>query len=87
MTALGEGEAVELPAQREAGEVPGAGRLTAAVEEEGGRPPRLSPVEVVEAHSVLHRVMVGRRDVVGDLDPGQLCGQAVVGQLVGGGRR
>ena len=90
MPALVERDAVELAAQRQAAEIPGARRLSAAVEEERGRPAGRAPVEVVEPDAAEHGVLVPGADELRELEAGEAGGQPMVLALgfgVGDGKR
>ena len=83
--ALVEREAMELAAQRQAAQVPGARGLTAAVQEQDRRPPGRAPVEIVEAHAAEHGVAGARATTSsGELEARELGGEPVVLALVFG---
>ena len=64
VAALVQGQAVPLPAERGAHDVPRVGVETAAVQEDHGRQALDPPVEIVEAHGAEQQVMrVGQREI------------------------
>src|SRR5262249_52253718 len=63
---LVERQAAVLAPERETDEVPGARRLTAAVEEEDGRPPGYAPVETVEGQAAQGELVGFRYDELVD---------------------
>ena len=83
MATLIDRETVEVGAQREANEIPGVGRQASAVEEEQRRAAAAAPVEVVKPQPVDHDVMLGGQRQLGDLDAGDVAGQAEVRQRLG----
>src|SRR5262249_26906905 len=68
--ALVERQAAMLAPERETDEVPGACRLTAAVEEEDGRPPGYAPVDTVEGQAAQGELVGFRYDELVDRDSG-----------------